>query len=90
MVVCPCACVSFLVNSRNVTTPVDAETLCFLDVVAYVRADTDASAACRLAVKNSYGGNSGKPVREAICRMTDYVRNLTHLRADCLFDVLPR
>jgi hypothetical protein len=57
-----------------VTNPIDAETLCFLDVVAYVRADTDASADCRDAVRDSYAGNDGKAVRDTICRMTDYVR----------------
>lgn len=56
------------------TAPIDAETLCFLDVVAYVRADSDASDDCREAVRDAYPGNTGAPVREAICHMTDYVR----------------
>ena len=63
-----------LVYSRNITAPIDAETVCFLDVIEYVRADTQASESCRQAVSADYGGNGGKPIRDRICRMTDYVR----------------
>ena len=67
------------------TEPIDAETLCFLDVIEYVRADTDASESCRDAVRDSYNGNSGAPVREAICRMTDYVRLTSCNRVQAIF-----
>lgn len=54
--------------SRNTTNALDAETLCFQKVMAYVGSASN----CQAAVRANYAGNGGKDVRKAICRMTDY------------------